>query len=140
METMQKKLQLFFISILCLLTLVGQNLAFASMLCCVEPEQPVNNHSCCPPKVKPPCHEHKEVTSQKSAYQKPHCKMQQVSSELILYKANGIVFENMDMAVEISAHPSHSLQEAKARTPVWLYRLFYPDKSELYIEQQRLLL
>lgn len=33
-----------------------------------------------------------------------------------------------------------SLQLANSNTPIWLYRLFYPDKSKLYLEKNHWLL
>ena len=39
-----------------------------------------------------------------------------------------------------SPNPTLSLQLADSDTPIWLYRLFYPDKSKLYLEKNSWLL
>lgn len=124
------------IATLVLTTGQGQ-VAFASMLSdlCPHPAKQMALHSCCEQEAA-------QIKPSNSKELKNHscCRSIPISKE---YQAVPAQLAQDDAPIIITtAHfnPVQGLQVTDAGAPVWLYKLLYPDKSNLYLERRRLLL
>lgn len=133
---------LYFILPICLtiLLIAGQGIALAGTLCCAESRSQENAHSCCP-QVKQ-CHKTEPFRSHSEAFYKHlNCQMKHAAMDLLIDRPLGLSLINPEMVVSrADGNPVHPLCYIVHRKPLWLHRLFYPDKSALYLENQHLLL
>jgi hypothetical protein len=106
--------------------------------------QTQQQHSCCPPQNEPkPCH-HQASGDNKAAVSQVYqadcgCVMKSPATATAHPDIKRTI-ENLDMVSGSIALPTESLITISQQEPVWLRRLYYPDKSELYLDRQHLLL
>lgn len=124
---------------LAFLLIAGQGTVLAESLCCIELPQQEQEHRCCP-KIKKHQHSHHDNKRFETTFKHTGCQMQHATVDLYLDKPFHIQLNPETLVLSSFANLIQGLQYAAYRKPIWLYRLFYPDKSELYIEQQHLLL
>lgn len=101
-------------------------------------------HSCCPPQKNPaPCHhkasgENKPSVSQ--VYQADCGCVMKAPVNATTHSEIKCTIENLDLLSGSIVYLTEGLPVISLQKHVWLRKIHYPDKSELYLDRQHLLL
>lgn len=93
-----------------------------------------------------PCCDSSSCTQkQKKAYRssstaQPNCQCSPLTNDMVRLKAYTLPSSWTLLASTANPNPVLSLQLTDTQAPIWLYRLFYPDQSKLYLQNRTLLL
>lgn len=127
----------FLISLILVLGLVAGRGFAATASCCLGNSASQKAHTCC---------QQSTSLTQKSPQtamvltQKSQCHCQLLPASESTEKSLSLLNDWHISLGELDAYPVFALQLANGKVPIWLYRLFYPDRSKLYLEKHSLLL
>ncbi|MGE0201553.1 MAG: hypothetical protein AB7P76_11365 [Candidatus Melainabacteria bacterium] len=135
----------FFISLLLAFAVFLHGAAFASVCNCLE-DMPVKKHACCPDQQeqqKPPCPHHQQDEKLSQASFKNHdcaCSIGQAQDQAIEPSIPQTFQEKWVILDVVTLDPVQDLRISSVQKPTWLRRIYYPDKTSLYLETLRLLI
>jgi len=133
----------FFITLLLAFAVLMQGAVFASACRCLD--MPVKKHACCPEQEQkePHCPHHQQADKMSQTSFKSHdcaCSMSQAQDQVIESLIPQPFQEEWVLLDVITLDPIQNLRPSFIQKPTWLRRLYYPDKSALYLETSRLLI
>jgi hypothetical protein len=129
--------------VLVLIFLTGTSSAMSSACSCLG--KMVQQHACCPEKQeKSPCSHHQKERSGiiKQTELKSSCMCVTAPDAKMLEGAKSKPFspEELVLTEVLDNDPNQLFMVGSRQKPVWLRRLFYPDRSALYLDLRHLLI
>jgi hypothetical protein len=127
------------VAFLALILMTGQGfteLSSWAASCCSKP-MVQKAMSCCHGGV---CEKHKAVNPVTLKQKSEACQCAPASGDMQYEKASQLMDGKLQLVASSHPNPVLSLQVADTDAPIWLHRLFYPDKSRLFLKKNSWLL